>query len=292
MRRSMLFIPSNNPNMIVNGGVLGADSLIFDLEDAVSPDEKDAARDLLHNALKAVDFGKCEIIVRINGLDTPYWEEDLQSILPMKPDAIMPPKVSDAAYIQRLDAKLTELEREFSLEEGRTKIIALLETALGVENAYSIAAASPRMMALFLGAEDLTADLRCQRTKEGGEIQYARGRLVCGARAAGIEAYDTPFTDVQDLEGLAKDAAYAKSLGFTGKACISPAHVITVNRVFSPTQADIDYAKDVFAAIAEAKRQGKGAISLRGKMIDAPIVQRARMVLEAASEIEGVDYLA
>ena len=292
MRRSMLFIPSNNPNMIVNGGVLGADSLIFDLEDAVSPDEKDAARDLLHNALGAVDFGKCEIIVRINGLDTPYWEEDLRSILPQKPDAIMPPKVCDAAYIQTLDRKLTELEGEFSLEQGRTKIIALLETAVGVENAYAIASASPRMIALFLGAEDLTADLRCQRTKEGGEIQYARGRIVCGARAAGIEAYDTPFTDVQDLDGLQQDAAYAKSLGFTGKACISPAHVTTVNRVFSPSQADIDYAKDVFAAIAEAKRQGKGAISLRGKMIDAPIVQRARLVLEAASEIEGVDYLA
>ncbi len=292
MRRSMLFIPSNNPNMIVNGGVLGADSLIFDLEDAVSPDEKDAARDLLQHALEAVDFGKCEIIVRINGLDTPYWEEDLRAILPMKPDAVMPPKVCDAAYIQTLDEKLTELETEFSLEQGRTKIIALLETAVGVENAYAVAAASPRMAALFLGAEDLTADLRCQRTKEGGEIQYARGRVVCGARAAGIEAYDTPFTDVQDLEGLERDASYAKSLGFTGKACISPAHVSTVNRIFSPSQADIAYAKDVFAAIAEAKRQGKGAIALRGKMIDAPIVQRARLVLEAASEIEGVDYLA
>ena len=145
MRRSMLFIPSNNPNMIVNGGVLGADSLIFDLEDAVSPDEKDAARDLLQHALEAVDFGKCEIIVRINGLDTPYWEEDLRAILPMKPDAVMPPKVCDAAYIQTLDEKLTELETEFSLEQGRTKIIALLETAVGVENAYAVAAASPRM---------------------------------------------------------------------------------------------------------------------------------------------------
>ena len=292
MRRSMLFIPSNNPNMIINGGVLGADSLIFDLEDAVSPDEKDAARDLLVHALRTVDFGKCEIIVRINGLDTPYWEADLRAILPLKPDAIMPPKVSGADYIQALDAKLAELEREFSLKEGRTKIIALLETAVGVENAFAIAAISPRMEALFLGAEDLTADLRCQRTKEGAEIQYARGRIVCSARAAGIEAYDTPFTDVQDLEGLSKDAEYAKGLGFTGKACISPAHVSTVNRIFSPSQADIAYAKDVFAAIAEAKRQGKGAISLRGKMIDAPIVQRARMVLEAASEIEGVDHFA
>ena len=145
---------------------------------------------------------------------------------------------------------------------------------------------------LLLGAEDLSADLRCKRTKEGSEILYARGRLVCAARAAGIEVYDTPFTDVQDLDGLEQDAQFAKGLGFSGKACISPAHVDTVNRVFSPTPADIQYAKDVFAVIAEAKRLGKGAISLRGKMIDAPIVQRARLVLEAASEIEGVDYFA
>lgn len=291
MRRTMLFLPGNNPNMIGNGGLLGADSLIFDLEDAVSPDEKDAARELLKNALASLDFGKCERIIRINGLDTPYWEADLRAVLPLGPQAVLPPKVSGADYIHRLEEKLTALEREFGLESGRTKIIALLETAVGIENAFAIAAASPRMIALFLGAEDLSADLRCARTAGGEEIRYARGRVVCAARAAGIEAYDTPFTDVRDLEGLEKDAAFAKGLGFTGKACISPAHVSTVNRIFSPTLKEIDYAREVFDAIAQAKRQGKGAISLHGKMIDAPIVQRARLVLEAAAEIEGVDYL-
>jgi len=288
----MLFIPGNNPNMIINGGLLGADSLIFDLEDAVSPDEKDAARELVKNALTSLDFGKCERIVRINGLDTPYWEEDLEAILPLRPEAVMPPKVSDAAYIQTLDKKLSELEAQMGLPAGQTRILALLETAQGVENAYAIAAASPRMLGLFLGAEDLTADLRCRRTKEGREILYARGRLVCAARAAGIEVYDTPFTDVRDLEGLEADALLAKGLGFSGKACISPAHVAAVNRVFSPSAAEIAYARDVFDAIAEAKRQGKGAISLRGKMIDAPIVARARLVLEAAAEIEGVEFHA
>lgn len=292
MRRTMLFLPANNPNMLCNGALLGADSLIFDLEDAVSPNQKDAARELLKNALTSLNFGKCELIVRINGLDTPYWEADLETILPLGDLTIMPPKVCDAAYIQTLDAKLTEVESRFGIPAGKTKIIALLETAMGIENAYSISLASPRMTALFLGAEDLTADLRCVRTKESAEILYARGRVVCAARAANIEAYDTPFTDVQDLEGLEKDAAFAKGLGFTGKACISPAHVSTVNSVFSPSAKEVAYAKDVFAAIAEAKRQGKGAISLRGKMIDAPIVLRARLVLEVASEIEGVDYFA
>lgn len=181
----------------------------------------------------------------------------------------MPPKVSGAAYIHQLDEALTALEAELGIPSGSTKILALLETAAGIENAYEVACASPRMTGLFLGAEDLTADLHSRRTKEGSEILYARGRIVCAARAAGMRVYDTPFTDVQDLEGLEKDAAYARGLGFSGKACISPAHVGIVNRIFSPSEAEIAYAKDVFAAIAEAKRKGKGAIALRGKMIDA-----------------------
>ena len=157
MRRTMLFLPSNNPNMLINGGQLGADSLIFDLEDAVSPDEKDAARELLKNTLESLDFGKCERIVRINGLDTDYWMEDLRAILPLRPETIMPPKVSGAAYIYQLDEALTALEAELGIPSGSTKILALLETAAGIENAYEVACASPRMTGLFLGAEDLTA---------------------------------------------------------------------------------------------------------------------------------------
>lgn len=287
MRRSMLFLPANNPNMIGNGGLLGADSIIFDLEDAVSPDQKDAARELLKHALQYLDFGKCEIIVRINGLDTPYWQDDLQEIIPFRPDVIMLPKVSGPEDIQTLANALTALEQDSHRQVGSTRILALLETALGVENAFAIARSSPRMIGLFLGAEDLTADLRCRRTKEGGEILYARGRIISAARAAGIDAYDTPFTDVSDLEGLAADAAFAKGLGFSGKACISPGHITIVNQTFSPTPQEIAYASDVIAAIEEAKRLGKGAISLRGKMIDAPIVQRARLILEAAAEIQG-----
>lgn len=292
MRRTMLFLPSNNPNLMMNGSALEADSLIFDLEDAVAPDQKDAARDLLKSALRYLDFGRHEIIVRINGLDTPYWKADLRAIMPEKMDVIMPPKVCDAAYIQELDAEMTALEAELGIEPGKVKILALLETAMGIENAYPIACASKRMIGLFLGAEDLSADLRCARTKGSEEIRYARGKIVSSARAAGIEVYDTPFTDVRDLEGLEADAKFAKGLGFSGKACISPAHLGIVNRVFSPTEKDIQYALEVFAAIEEAKRQGKGAIALRGKMIDAPIVARARLVLEAASEIEGEDYFA
>lgn len=286
MRRTMLFLPGNNPRMLMNGGIMGADSIIFDLEDAVAPDDKDAARDLVRYAMGSLDFGRCERIVRINGLDTPYWEADLEAVIPLRPDLIMPTKVSGAPYISRLTEAIAREEEKAGIPAGSVRILPLLETALGIENAFSIASASPRMVGLYLGAEDLTADLRCVRTKEGGEIAYARGRLVCAARAAGIDAYDTPFTDVEDLEGLERDARLAKALGYSGKAVISPRHVDCVNRVFSPTQDEIDYAKEVIQAVEKGKRQGKGAVSLRGKMIDAPIVERAKTVLASAVELE------
>mgnify|MGYP002611045008 CR=1 FL=1 len=225
MRRTMLFLPGNSPNMVLNGAVLGSDSIIFDLEDAVSPEQKDAARILVRNVLKHGNFEGCEVIVRINALDTPYWEDDVEAIVPLKPDMIMPTKVSGADYIKKLSAKMAEVEEKHGLPVGGIRLIPLLETTLGIENAYQIATADSRMEALYLGAEDLTADLRCKRTKKGDEIFYSRSRLVCAARAAGIEAYDTPFTAVDDLEGLEADAMFAKSLGFTGKAVISPRHV-------------------------------------------------------------------
>ena len=222
---------------------------------------------------------------RINSIDTAYWQDDLEAIVPLKPDLIMPPKASSAADMQTLDAYIAKVEEKAGIPVGTVKLIPLIETALGVERAFEIAAACPRVTALFLGGEDLTADLRCKRTKAGNEIDYARKRLVCAARAAGIDVYDTPFTDVNDDEGIVIDAEYAKSLGFTGKSAIAPRHVRTINEVFSPSLADIEYAKLVFEAIRIGKLQGKGAVSLRGKMIDTPIVERARQTLEAAKQL-------
>ena len=285
MRRSMLFLPGNNPNMLINGNCLGADAVIFDLEDAVSPDEKDAARILVRNTMRYIDFHGCEIIVRINSIDTPFWQKDIDAILPYKPNLILLPKTGSAADVLAADEYITNIEEKLALEAGTVGLMPLIETAMGVENAYAIASASKRVKALFLGAEDLTADLQCKRTKEGREIEYARTRLVMAARAAGVEVYDTPFTDVNDDEGIVVDAELAKSLGFSGKASISPRHVDVINRVFSPTLAEIDYAYEVMQAIALAKQQGKGAIALRGKMIDAPIVARAQRTIAAAEEL-------
>lgn len=285
MRRSMLFLPGNTPNMIINGDALGADCIILDLEDAVSPDEKDSARLLVRSAMKNMGFRGVEITVRINSIDTEYWRDDLEAIIPLKPDFIMPPKSGCAEDIKKIDAYITGIEEKCGMDKGGVKLIPLIETALGVENAFNIATASKRVAALFLGGEDLTADLRCKRTKSGNEINYARTRLVCAARAAGIDVYDTPFTDVNDDEGIIADAEYAKSLGFSGKAAIAPRHVRAINDVFSPSLKDIRYAQDVFEAIRLGKEQGKGAVSLRGKMIDKPIVERARQTLEAAKQL-------
>ncbi len=285
MRRSMLFLPGNAPKMIINGNYLGSDAVIFDLEDAVAPDQKDAARLLVRNVLGSLEFDRVETIVRINSIDTPYWQKDLEAIVPCRPNIIMLPKTGTARDVEVVDDYLTVLEAKLGIPSGTVRLMPLIETALGIENAYFIASARKRVVALFLGAEDLTADLRCKRTKEGREIDYARSRMVNAARAAGVDVYDTPFTDVNDDEGIVADATYAKSLGFTGKASISPRHITAINTVFSPTKADIAYAYEVMDAIAEAKAQGKGAIALRGKMIDAPIVARAQQTIEAAEAL-------
>lgn len=281
MIRSLLFIPGNNPGMLLNADVHGADAIILDLEDAVSPDQKDAARILVRNAVKALSYNT-QLVIRVNPLGTDFYQDDLEAVVPLKPDFIMPTKVDGEEYIKDLDDRLIALEKENGLTEGQIKIIPLIETAEGIENAFRIAKASGRIFGLFLGAEDYSADLRAHRTKEGDEILYARGRILNAARAASVEAFDTPFTDVNDEEGLEKDAFLAREMGFSGKAAISPRHVSGINKAFSPTKAEIDYAYEVLMAIEEGIRLGKGAVSLRGKMIDKPIVDRAKRVVETA----------
>ena len=285
MRRSMLFLPGNNPNLLINGNCLGSDAVIFDLEDAVAPDQKDAARILVRNTMRYMDFRGTEIIVRINSIDTPYWKRDLDEVMPYKPSLILLPKTGTAADALAADEYMTQIEEKLGFEPNTVGLMPLIETALGVENSFTIASCTRRVQALFLGAEDLTADLQCRRTKEGREIEYARTRLVVAARAAGVDVYDTPFTDVNDDEGIVKDAELAKALGFTGKSSISPRHVEVINEVFTPTRKEIDYAYEVMDAIAEAKAQGKGAIALHGKMVDAPIVARAQRTIAAAEAL-------
>jgi citrate lyase subunit beta/citryl-CoA lyase len=291
MRRSLLFIPGNNPGMLMGADMHGADAVIFDLEDAVAPTEKDAARILVRNAMRAMPDLGVEVVVRVNPLATDFFIQDIQTMVPLHPKLIMPTKVASAEDVAHISAAVAAAEQANGMPEGSIGLLPLLETAQGIENAFAIADCDLRVKGLLLGAEDLSSDLQAIRSKQGAEILYARGRIVMAARAAGVEVYDTPFTDVNDAEGMAEDARLARALGFSGKAVISPRHVEAVNTAFTPTQDEIIYAREVMLAIAEAQQQGRGAISLRGKMVDKPIVDRAQRVLATAKQLglEGSD---
>lgn len=263
----------------MNGCVFGSDSVIFDLEDAVSPKEKDSARILVRNTLKTIDYTGVERIVRINSNKSPFWKQDLESIIKAGPDIIMPPKMEGRNDVLEIDEYISQIEERHGLSLNRIKLLPLIETSLGVEKAFEIATASTRIVGIFIGAEDLTANIGAKRTKKAKEILYSRSRIIIAAKAAGVDAIDTPFTDVDDIEGLMNDTIFAKDMGFDGKAVISPKHVDTVNSVFLPTDKEVNYSRRVMETIEKAEMEGKGVVSLDGKMIDAPIVERAKRIL-------------
>lgn len=281
LRRTMLFMPGNNPGMLLNAPILGADSVILDLEDAVSLTEKDGARILVREAIKSLDYSNVELTVRVNPLDTEFGPKDVDTITRVKPDTLMVPK-ADPKEIKLADEMISKIEKEEGFEDGSIKIIPLIETAYGLENVYDVIKASQRIVAVLLGGEDLTSDLGIKRTKEGEEIFYARNRVATACRASRIDAIDTPFTDTNDYEGLKKDASKAKSIGMTGKAAINPRQIDTIHSVFAPTENEIKHAKRVLDAMEEAQKEGKGVFSLDGKMVDAPVLNRAKNTVELA----------
>jgi len=281
LRRTMLFIPGNNPGMLQNAGILDADSVILDLEDAVSVTEKDSARILVRNAIKNVDFYGTEILVRINALSTEFGLIDIEEIAKVKPDALLIPKATEED-IETIDAMLSDIELKEGFQNGAVKLFPLIETTYGLENMYGILKKSNRIVGALLGAEDLTADLGIKRTKEGEEISYARSKSASICRACRIDAIDTPFVDINDMDGLIKDTLKAKSIGMTGKAAINPRQVDIIHKAFAPLDEEIEYAKRVLKSAEEAKEQGLGVFSLDGKMIDAPIIARAYNIMEKA----------
>lgn len=284
LRRTMLFIPGNNPGMLQNAGVFEADCVILDLEDAVSLQEKDSARILVSKAMTHVDFGHSEIVVRINPLNSPFGKPDLEMISKAKPHAFLIPK-ADAEHIQTASAMLDKIEAENNIEKGSIKLIPLIESAYGLDSITETLRASSRIAAVLFGAEDYTADMGIRRSKEGDEILYGRNRVATACRAFGIDAIDTPFTDVDDLDGLREDTLKARNLGFTGKAAINPRQVDVIHRSFAPQPHEVDYALRVMEAVQEAERERKGVFSLDGKMVDAPIISRASQTLELAKRL-------
>jgi citrate lyase subunit beta/citryl-CoA lyase len=279
VKRSLLFIPGNNPSMIQNAIVFESDAVIFDLEDAVSNEEKDSARIIVSEFINySFGFNK-EIIVRINPADTPYYLDDLKLIVSEKLDTIMLPKATEKT-VRDLALKLDEIEEEKKITK-RIKIIPIIESAKSVLQIERIAPL-PRVSGMLLGAEDLSLDMGIIRTKKGDEINYVRSKLAIACKAYDIDAIDTPFTDVNDDDGLEEDTKRAKLLGLNAKSCIHPRQASIINSVFSPSSFDIEYAKKVLLGYEEAQKVGLGVFSLEGKMIDKPIIERAMRVIAKA----------
>lgn len=276
-----MFVPGNNPAMMQDAYIYGPDSIMLDLEDSVSMAEKDTARLLVHNALKSIDYGNTEMVVRINPLNTPYGKKDIEAVVKAGVHVIRMPKTETAEEVVEVEREIERVERELGCV-GRTQIMAAIESALGVVNAYAIATASKRMMGIALGAEDYCANLKTQRSKDGAELALARETIVVAARAAGIDALDTVYSNLNDMETFRREVEFIKTLGFDGKSIINPRQIEVVNEVFTPTQKDIDKARTIIAAIKEAEKKGSGVIAVNGKMIDKPVVTRAQRTIELA----------
>jgi citrate lyase subunit beta / citryl-CoA lyase len=282
LRRSLLYVPGNMPSMLQNIPVFGSDAVIIDLEDAVPHTEKDAARRLVRRFLDGYRERDKEILVRINPLDSGFAQDDLRAVLPALPDGVRLPKADTPEIVERLDTLLTEFEEELGVEIGRFLILPSIENAEGVINAIDIARSSPRLLGLAFGAEDYTASMEIERSKTGEGLLGARERVLWGAKAAGIAAIDSIFADVKDMEGFRAEVELVKALGYTGKSLVNPRQIDVVHEVFAPKPDEIAYARDVLDAIQRAREMGTGVISLRGKMVDAPVVKRAFRTLRTA----------
>lgn len=282
LRRTMMFVPGNNPGMLKDAHIFGADSVMFDLEDSVSVNQKDAARFMVFNAISSVDYGKVEVVSRINGLDTPYGKEDIAMLVKAGVDVIRLPKTVTAQDLTDVENEVFENEKKYGLNEGTIKLMAAIEDPLGAINAYDIAKASDRLIGIALGAEDYVRSMKTRRYADGQELFFARTQIVNAARAAGIYALDTVYSDVNNEDGLRKETELIKQLGFDGKSVINPRQIGVVHSIFNPTEAEIENARRIIMAIEEAEKAGSGVVALDGKMIDVPVVKRAERVIEIA----------
>jgi citrate lyase subunit beta/citryl-CoA lyase len=279
LRRSRLYLPGSEPKFFINAALHGPDAIILDLEDSVHPAEKDTARILVRNALRAVSFGAAERMVRINQL--PLGLADLEEVIPEEPDLVLIPKVERPEQVAEADRRIREICARCKL--GRPVwLMPILESALGIENAFSIAAGSERVAALTIGLEDYTADLGVVKTAQGDESLFARLRLVNAARAAGLQANDSVYGDVDDLDGLRRWGERSRGLGFEGMGCVHPRQIPVIHEAFAPSPVEIEKALGIVAAYEDAQGRGLGVVSLGSKMIDPPVVHRALKLVDRA----------
>ena len=281
LRRSMMFVPGNNPGMISDARIYGADSIMFDLEDSVAYTEKDTARFLVHNALRTLDFGKKEIVVRINDLGSGLGIEDLEAIIPAGVHVVRLPKTDSAQDVIDCEKEIARIEAAHGIPVGATGMMAAIESANGVLNAAQIARASDRLIGIALGAEDYVTDLKTTRA-DGIELLFARSMILNAARAAGIAALDTVYSDVNNEEGFLAEVELIRKLGFDGKSVINPRQIQPLHHAFIPSEKDLKKAYAIMDAIAQANARGSGVASLNGKMIDRPVVLRAQRLIALA----------
>ena len=282
MRRSRLYLPGSEPKYFINAALHQPDAIILDLEDSVHPSEKDSARLLVRNALRAVEFGSCERMVRINQL--PLGLDDLDEIVPELPDLVLIPKVEDRSQIVEVDRRIGDIQARHKIDRPLW-LMPILESALGIENAFAIATASPRNVALTIGIEDYTADLGVVKTAAGTESLFARQRLVNAARAASLQAIDSVYGDVGDMEGLLSWGRNARGMGFEGMGCVHPLQISVIHEAFAPSTLEIEKALKIVVAYEDAKKRGVGVVSLGSKMIDPPVVNRALKLVERAEQM-------
>lgn len=282
LRRSMLFVPGSNAAMISNTFIYKPDAIMFDLEDAVALKEKDSARILVAHALQHPLYQEIETVVRVNPLDSEFGLADLNAVVRAGVDVVRMPKTETAQDVIDMDREITEVEKACGREVGSTKMLAAIESPLGITQANQIATASKRLIGIALGAEDYVRNLKTERSPEGIELLFARCSILQAARAAGIQAFDTVYSNANNEEGFLAEAALIKQLGFDGKSLINPRQIELLHNLFAPTQKDVDQARRIIDAAEEAERNGLGVVSLNGKMIDAPIIDRAKLVLERA----------
>ena len=287
LRRSMMFLNAQKPSLIKDPYLYGADSLMLDLEDAVAVTAKDTARFSLYQALKNVDYRGCERVVRINGLDTEYWKEDIRCSVAGGADVLRIPKTEDAEMVKAVEDAVLAAEREFNRTEGSTLLMAALESAKGVMNAYEVCTSSERMIGIALSGGDYTKDLQTKITGTGVELMGARQHMIIAARAAGVQCFDTVWTDLDNLEGFRKEVVLIKDMGFDGKSIINPRQIPIVHEVFTPSMKEIVFSEKVIREIDSKRKEGIGVFTVDGKMIDIAFYDGAQRVI-ALAKASGV----
>jgi citrate lyase subunit beta/citryl-CoA lyase len=278
----MMFMNAQKPALIKDAYIYGVDSIILDLEDAVAENQKDAARFSLYHALQSIDYGDTEVIVRINGLDTPHWKEDVRVCVAGGADGIRIAKCESADNVHQVEQAVLEAEKEFGVEEGRTLLMAALESPLGILNAYEICTASPRMFGVAISGGDFRKSMHVQIQRDGIEMNTARSLMLLAARAAGIQCFDTMYPNLDDVEGFKAEVIMDHKMGFDGKSVINPKQIAFVHETFAPSQKEIAYAEKLVRSCQAQADAGIGVYTVDGKMVDIPFFEDAKRIIALA----------